>query len=1182
MMSNQWTDAQRHAINSRNGSVLVSAAAGAGKTTVLVERVMQRVIDEKHPTNIENILVVTYTKAAASEMLEKITAKLNELIKKNPKDSNLKRQKMFLPSANICTIDSFCNKIVKDNCQLLDIAPDFTMLESNDLMLLQREVLSEVLEELYVEDSEESNALLDLFANGKNDNELINSIFSVYGFSTSSVYPEKWIKEQFAHYFKDIPVEQTIWGQYCLARVKAIAEYVLTKCDKLLIDAGDTVVGRKTEENISGAVSGLKRVLELIDSGNNWDEIKLIVDSLKMTGDYKKGIKKDDKDEHYYDIYKRAIALKNDFSSLAEIMTCTAAEFKEDIQMLRPAMAAFEKCVLAFSSRFFEAKQNKNAYDYHDILHMALKLCAKETTNGEYKQTPIALELSEKFDEILIDEFQDTNEAQDTLFNMISKDSSNLFMVGDIKQSVYQFRQAMPEIFMKYRDGYEIYDEEVDNYPSKILLDRNFRSRKGIVDGVNFFFDYLMTRKMGDIDYKKGEGLVAAAKYSETDNKDVHVHIVKGRKQKGSNLSDELLHVGKIINELVASGMTVGNEGKERPITYGDICILVRKLAGKGETIARELSAMGVPIHYEKNKGFFDNAEIVTIISILKIIDNPVQDVPLLSVMLSPMFPFDEDDITQMRCQNRKGSIYDLLKENYETNEKVKYFLDVVYQLRMLSVTLGVGELIRRIFEITSYDSIVGAMKNGEKHVLNLQLLIEYAENFEANGGHGLSGFIRYVDKLRKSTVDLNKASTSNKNDDSVILSTIHSSKGLEYPVVFLVDCSDTFGHANRSKIIIDRTMGIGTYCYDSKRNLEYKTQIFDTVSMKNKLQELNEEVRIYYVAMTRAREKLYIVGSAYKPKDRINEIYSRFYVGNDDNSVSLSLSNTFLDWAILTMLQHPSTYELRKELNILCVETRTTNSKIDLQVIDTPELLEEALPEEVEKTPFDVELLETIKDKVHYEYPYADFAAMPVKYSASSVGKDNQVLYIATENPSFMGKDELTPAQRGTLVHRFMEKCDLALAKVSVDDEIARLKNKGIFTETEAKAINSSVIAKFFESDMYKRIEKAQQFVREKEFTMAVPMSFVKKDLQDAVASEGVVVQGIMDGLIINGKNGEIIDYKTDKVTNEEELRSLYTEQMRVYKMAAEKCFGLENVKVTLYSFGLSKEISLKLEKNT
>ncbi len=1172
-----WTDAQRMAINSRRGSVLVSAAAGSGKTAVLVERVIQRITDAENPTNVERILVVTFTKDAAGEMLDRISASLTKLIKEKPNDSFLKRQKMFLPNAQISTIDSFCNRIVKENCQMLDILPDFKMLASNESELLENEILSEVLNEVYDEDSDEANALLQLFTNGKNDQNLINSILSVYKFSCSSVNPKKWIDEHFDYYFENVSVERTVWGKYCLERVKNILEYILVKCDKILLDGGDdNKVGVTARDCLGNAMAEMKYAVELIENGGKWDEIKAVVDGLKLErfGSFKN----DEKDSHFYEINGRCLAVKNDFKNLSGILTCYSDDFENDIEYLRPIVSALKKCVYRFIELLAEKKREKNMYDYSDILHMALQLLVKEDENGNLRKTELAAEMSEMYDEILIDEFQDTNEAQDALFNAISKNSQNLFFVGDVKQSIYRFRQAMPEIFIGYKDKYEDYSEERDNYPAKIALDRNFRSRKGIVEGVNFFFDYLMTRKMGEIDYKNGDRLVYSADYEKTDDKDVFVRIVSSTEPKKSNFNEEVKYVAATVKKMVESGMTVGNKGNERPIKYSDICILMRSLKTHAEETVKGLAQFGVPAHYEKKNGFFDNSEIVTMISLLNVIDNPVQDVPLVSVMLSPLFPFDEDDLARMRCNNRKDSIYALLKENYESDGKVKFFLDTLSQLRMLSVTLSVGELIRRVFEITSYDSVVSAMPDGEKRVLNLQLLVNYAENYEENGGHGLTGFIRYVDKLRKNHFDLEESKLVTENDDAVKLMTVHGSKGLEYPVVFIMGTADNFGSPKSEKTIVDRTMGIGTVCYDEKRNIEFKTQPYIAVKLKNSLEELNEEIRIYYVAMTRAREKLYIVGNLYEPEEKIKAVYQRFYTGFEDNSVSLSLSGSFLHWVILAMLQHPSFVPVCKKLGIMNCIPRTTNSNIDFQIVQPPESVTAEENAEVTKAEADEKLLKKIDEKVSYTYTYSELANLPVKYSASSINKETEAFYIATENPAFMGENELTPAQRGTLVHKFMEKCDLKSAKESVDSELQKLAENNEFTEAEAKAVDRSKIKKFFDSDLYKRIENADSFLREKEFTMAVPFSMIKSDIPESIKNEKVIIQGVIDGLIINGDCGEIIDYKTDRVSDEKELINKYSQQLNIYKTAAKECFGLKKVEATLYSFGLNKEISVKL----
>ena len=1173
-MGTKWTDSQKQAIDSRDGTILVSAAAGSGKTAVLVERVIQRVIDSKKGSKVERILVVTFTKAAAGEMLERISDRLTDEIAANPNDSFLKRQKTFLPNANICTMDSFCGQILKENFQNADILPDFKMMSNSEHELLKKETLKEILQDVYNEESTNAKALLELFTNSRNDEDLMDAILNIYDFSMSAPNPKKWIDEQFNVYFEDTTLENSIWGKYCLERLEKILQYMLVKIEKILHDAGDdNKVGNVAKKSFEQAELDIKKALDLIKEDNKWDEIKAIVDGLKLKPFGK--FSDEEKDSLYSEIKDRTDAITADFKQAQKTLSCYTAEFYDDIEYLKPIISLFKDCIIKFSDLLLQKKKEKNTYYFADILHFTLDLLVTEDENGVMVKTPLAIELSEKYDEILIDEFQDTNEAQDYLFNAISRNSENKFMVGDVKQSIYRFRQAEPQIFISYKDKFA--DFNGNNYPAKISLDKNFRSREGIIDGINFFFDLLMTRKMGDVDYKNGEQLVYGADYSESDNADVHVHVLESDDAKKSNFKNEIKYVGKLIKETIDSGMLVGKKGSEHPVSYGDICILMRSVKDKACELARGLEEMGIPTYYRKDGGFFDNAEIMTVMSLLNVIDNPVQDVPLISVMLSPMFSFTEDDLARMRCNDRKNSFYVILKNSYETDAKVKHFIDVISNLRMLSVTLSISELIRRAFEITAYDSVVGAMANGEKRALNLQLFMSYADAFEKNGGHGLSGFVRYVEKMRKNDCDIEDASTSTENSDVVEISTIHKSKGLEYPIVIIANCSSDMHGGKDKKAVADKEMGVALLRYDRENHKEFQTQPFVAIKLKNKIEEMSESMRILYVAMTRAKEKLHIVGSLYKPETAIKNIYSRFYMDAEDNPVALSFCNSFLQWILVCLIRHPSLAKQIKGYGILNSKPVLTNSKISLDIIPNGmELLENETSAESSAVA-DKALLSDIEKKVAYEYPYKELSDVAIKYSASSMNKDVDTRYIATESPAFMGKDELTPAQRGTLIHRFMEKCNILSLANNVADEFRRLVDEGVFTETEAKAVDLSKIEKFVSSDMYNRIVNAENFLREKEFTMRLPLSVVNDNFK-TVENEKVIVQGMMDGIIINGNSGEIIDYKTDRVISEDELIERYSDQMKAYKIAAKECLGIDDVKVTLYSFALSKEISLKL----
>ena len=1167
-MARQWTDAQKNAIESRNGTVLVSAAAGSGKTAVLVERVIQRVTDVENPVDIEKLLVVTFTKAAASEMKERISKRLSELIKEQPNNQYLKRQKMYLPNAQISTMDSFCGQLVKENSEQVGIAPDYTLLSDIEHDMLKREVADEVLEEVYSLPKEETEELLSLFTTGKSDVSLVESILSLYEFAIASPNPEMWIENVFSDFYENRPIHETKWGIYSLKRLAQVVEYTKIKAQDIIDDAPEsTNLEGALINDLTPIIDSCDAVLKMIEeTPEKWDEIKFLAESIKFSTFPR--VPKDEKDCYYEELKGRRDSVKKYLSQMQKYLICTEQEFCEDIEYLKPVMKTIQYCVLRFIELLKERKVENNTYYFSDILHFALDILVNFNEDGSYNKTDLAKELSDTYNEIYIDEFQDTNEAQDTLFSAISKENNNKFMVGDVKQSIYRFRQAMPEIFLGYKDLFNAYDGK--NYPATINLDKNFRSRKGIVDGINFFFDFIMTKKTCGIDYKQSDRLSFGGDYNEDKSTNVAIHIVETEKTRGSDLEKEARHIGATINELLSSETLVGKNGKERPVKYSDICILMRAVKDKAQTVARVLGEMGIPAHFTKQGGFFESREIVTMVSMLKIIDNPVQDVPLVSVMLSPLCPFTEDDLVRYRNEDKSSNLYNVIKKQYDRDSKVKEFLDMLSILRALSVTMDIGSLIRRIFEITSYDSIVGAMENGNKRVLNLELLINYAENYEAMGGSGLSGFIRYLDKIRKNKKDLEGANELTENDDVVRIMSIHKSKGLEFPVVFIANCSSSNNAMDISKVKVNRHLGVATSRYFPVQHKDFATLPVNAVKLFDLEEEFAEQIRLLYVAMTRAEEKLYIVGSMHDSEKKITDLYNTYYNNFVESAVPLSMCSNMMQWLVLAMFNHPSL----NMSNLLYCTKNPQSPPIDFKIIE--DIIDTAVIKD-EKEIFEVDksVLEDISKKLSFEYPFAEFSEIPVKYAASSMQKDENLKYLASERPSFMGKDELTPAQRGSLMHRFMEICDMLRASENIKEELEYLVNNEKFTKNEADAIDLRKLEMFFESDMYKRISSADKFLKEQEFTMSVPLSFINPYMD---CEETVVIQGVIDGLIINGKQGEIVDYKTVRVDTEEELCQRYTEQMRVYKMAAEQCFGLENIKVSLYSFNLSKEISLKL----
>lgn len=1174
--SKKWTPAQQTAINSLDGTILVSAAAGSGKTSVLVERIIERITNPVNPSSVDRLLVVTFTKAAAAEMKNRLSDAISALIQKDPSNVFLKRQKLYLSEAQICTMDSFCARLVKENFEALSISPDFTMLSDSENKIVLSDTADEILSEIYENGNEDDARLLELFTNQRNDDTLKSLFIKMYDLSMADFDPERWIDSAFMPYFEDVSLEESACGKYILSVLREQICFVIEKIDRTVMDAagsGKLEAAVNADFNIPESI--LKSVTAKIDSGADWDDIRDTLNSIRFGGFQR--FSEEEKDALYYEIKARRDFIKKDIDKLKTVLVCTAEDYYSDIEYLRPVMLALKNRIKQFIGRIAEIKAERNSYYFTDILHFALDLLYEKTESGETVKTNLAKELSGEFDEILIDEFQDTNEAQVSLFNAVSNDGNNQFIVGDVKQSIYAFRQACPEIFVSLLDKTPRFEGE--NYPAKIYLDSNFRSRKGVVDAVNFFFDFLMIPKLGGLNYKETERLCfSAVGYDETDSADTQVHIVEAEDSRASNFIKESQYIGGLIQNMISSKMPVGSNGNERPVEYSDICILLRAVKDKANVMAGELINMGIPVHYKKEGGFFDNAEVMTVISMLRVIDSPLSDIPLLSVLLSPLTSFTEDDVARLKTEYPRLPLYSALKSNAEKSDKTKQFLEMLKLFRTLSVTLCVADLIRRIYEITAFDCVVSAMDGGERRVLNLQKLVSYAESYNAGGNFGLSGFLRYIDKLQKNGYDLEGAETVSENDNAVRIMTYHKSKGLEFPVVILANMSAKFRDESKEKLPVNKTLGAGALRFIPNENREVKTQIYSAVIKKNEDENTAENLRLLYVAMTRAKEKLILVGSVYNPQKKIEDLFYENNVSDENLHTAIKNINNFFDWVLFSLINHPSFSEF-PFVKSLCGRTESNiESKIDVHFCESLESIVPNEKTEDECLP-DRELTEIIKEKISFTYPFDLLAGINVKYTASAMDREHSNEYFASENPAFLSEGKITPAKRGTLIHKFMEICDMKKADENLDGEIERLIVNGAFSAEEANAIHKEKIKKFFKSDMFRRICEADEFLREQEFTMSVPLKAIQQSI-DIGDDESAVVQGVIDGFIVNGNAGEIIDYKTDRVKSAEELCERYKTQMSVYKRAAEECFGISNVKVTLYSFELSQEISVNFEK--
>lgn len=1179
-MARAWTSGQLDAIKARNGSVLVSAAAGSGKTAVLVERVIERLTDKNNPSSADRLLIVTFTKAAAREMKQRIMKALEDELKKNPGDKNLIAQQMLLPSAQICTIDSFCNRLVRDNFRLLDISPDFKNADEGELSILKDQAMELTLSALYEENDKDFIDLVELLFENRDDSNLAEMIFNLYESSRSYPFPEKWLDEVYSNFRDYSDVTKSGYGKIVLEHI----EEALLYCSDMLSSMKNIYEGNENLEKVFKDsteidLCNVLNMLELLKNGE-WDELKAAVDSFKVAKKAKNltGALKEDPD---------AIILVSSRDKVKEIieeklnglMCCTKDEYVVDMSFLRPMVLKLCEATKLFARNFSEIKKEKNLADFSDIMHMAISLLIVPGDDGKIERTELARSISDDLDEILIDEYQDTNKAQDMLFSSIS--NNNFFRVGDVKQSIYRFRKAMPEIFIELKNAYEIYDKEKDNYPSKIILGNNFRSRQSVTGAVNFVFSQIMSEKCGGVDYNEEEQLVPSASYVEKEDECAELHIIKGETIDEDDDKEEVQaqYAADLINKMIADGFTVKDGDAERPATFGDFCILLRAASGRGAIYADILRKNSIPCFTEVSAEFFSSYEISLMLNLLRVIDNPRQDIPLLSVMMSVLFGFSADDVARLRINSRKGDLYSCLLSAGE-DEKVKAFTDKIAELRTLCNSMSTGDFIREIYDETALVALVSTMKDSRAKIANLSLLLEYASDYEKAGYIGISGFIGFVDRLARDKKDLKGSNGVSPDADVVRIMSIHKSKGLEFPVCIIANCASRFNRSDeKSNMIISSKGGIGLVLRDTATLAQYPTLSHKAVKLSVRNDSVSEEMRILYVAMTRAKEKLIMLCSV----SGIESKLSKYALNINPSSKKISpfaakLSGDYGQWLLTAFLRHKDAKALRDEAGASDEIVLPSSFSLKVKITDAKSISEEE-DEKVFSSKSDKEFLELVKERLDYRYKYEPLTYAVSKRAASEVDKasvDRE--YFASSRPAFLSKDGLTAAQRGTATHEFMQYADYEKAAKNVRAEISRLCEMGIILENQAKAINVRAVEDFFKGSLAKRMLESELVMREKKFTVSVPIGEVYPELSE-FSDEQVLLQGIADCAFLENGKLVVVDYKTDNLVGEDDFRRKYTEQVKVYKKALELCTDYEVGETLLYSFRLGKEISVNAD---
>lgn len=1185
-MERKWTPQQKNAIYATDGSVLVSAAAGSGKTAVLVERVINLITREENPIDVDRLLIVTFTRAAAAEMRQRLSDALSSLLENDPYNANLLRQRQLLYNASISTIDSFCSDIVREYFHILNISRDFRVADECELEVLRSQALDKSFETFYHGDNDDFIALANAFSSKNGDARLRETVLKISEFLSTQPFPEKRLDEMLEKY-NNIPVAQTIWGKIIIDYSQSAVSHAVNLTENSIKQIGeDKKLYNALIERLETDLAFLN-ILQKKLLSSSWDEIANHIQSFsagRMTAPrgYKDNPIKlavsENRDE-----------VKSTIKSLQMYFNWSEEEAKTEITELHGIVKTLFSLIKKYMDDLSALKKKKNILSFSDIELLTVKLFAEPEGNG-YKKTQLAYEISARYDAVMVDEFQDVNDVQDLIFKCTSNNESNLFVVGDVKQSIYGFRQAKPEIFIKRKNTYNRFDEVNPEYPATIILDKNFRSRKEVCNSVNFIFSKLMTESAAQMDYTKDEKLNVGAVYPDSNCCNFELAIIeKNAFDSHDPVEVEARYIAKKIHQMIGSGFLVKDGDVQRKATYGDFAIILRSPKNKAMTYVKTLIECGIPAYSENKENAFEAQEVRIILNLLRIIDNPTLDIPLLSVMCSPIYGFTPDELAELRANSRHLNLYTSVVKYAEANKKAADFISELNALRTYSYACSVDELIGKIYETTAFGAIISAVKGGTNPTRNLNVFREYARSYETNGYKTLSDFISFIEKLIEKGTELPAASSGGKEVNGVRVLSIHASKGLEYPVCFIADTAHRFNKSDLSAdVLVDSHAGLGI-----KKKVgicRYNTLPRLAVGIEISQNEIAEELRILYVALTRAKEKLVIVSSQKDVEKYLTNLYSKIVFDNIIEPYSVIKCGSISDWITLCALVHPSLNSVRQSINPNTKRLSSDEETLDwdFEIINNNEFLdgvrnpeityEELIPEISALEGNSKKYLDILKRNLAFKYKNADILNLPQKVSASQIAHEQNTEYFEKilSKPNFLDTDISTSVERGTAHHKFLQYCDFANAKSDIKSEIARLISKGILTDKQAGCMDIPSLIKLLKSDLFDRIIASDDVLREEQFTATINPSDAFDEYKGVKTDAKVIIQGAIDLAFVENGQLIIVDYKTDRVRDIGKLATLYSKQLELYKEAMTQATELPVKECIICSVHLNQYISV------
>lgn len=1209
-METKWTEAQQNVINIRNKNVLVSAAAGSGKTAVLVERIINRITDPAHPVDVDKLLVVTFTNAAASEMRERILLAMEKLVENKPDDEHLQKQLTYIHNANISTIHSFCLNVIRNNFSILDIDPGFSIGDNGELELMKSDMIKKVIENYYQNKSEEFIDFVEQYSSGRSDSKIEEMILKLYGFSRSYPEPDKWLDLCSGQYdvqgIEDL--EKSEWMKVLMDDIHMRINRMSGKIKKCLEICMEEDGPGAYEEAIQSDVN----YMDALESKTTFSEIGHCIrayDAAALSRKKDDGVSPEKKEQvkNMRELFKKDIArMKKDYflTDLDEQVKC--------MKECHRTMKVLVKLTKDFAEMYSQCKKEKNLVDFNDLEHFALAVLVEKNPEGQFVPTAIAREMSEQFEEIMIDEYQDSNYVQELLLTSVSGEKygkNNMFMVGDVKQSIYKFRLARPELFIrKYQEYANLKslkdDELLPGNNRKIVLDRNFRSRQEVLSATNLVFGHIMGKRLGGIEYDDENALYPGAHFAERSseqNDEAELIIVRAEDdgEESLNVSDkdtkelEAYAVAKRINELVDNYMVFDKNSRQyRKCRFSDIAILMRSVTGNADIYSEVLEKEGIPAYCETDTGYFDAMEVTTVLNMLRIIDNPRQDIPLVSVLTSPMFGVSNELLASVKGENMDENYFDAVRNYCEAHEdeiSLNRFLVLLTKYREMSVYTSIYNIITVILEDTGYYHYITALPGGKRRRANIDMLKEKALTYEKGSYKGLFNFVRYIEKINKYQIDYGEASVVSEGDNTVRIMTIHKSKGLEFPVVFVSAMGRKMNKMDtRDKMVIHSDMGVGIDCILKDERLKINTLIKKAICRKIELDNLGEELRVLYVAFTRAKEKLILTGTIKNMENADRKWQEAIYEEEEKLSPEiLSLADTYLDLVEFALKKNgdrcPVISRKIVEINDLIsskVEDMVTAeiTRKNLENFDCTRIYDENIHSQVDKL-------------INYRYPFENVKIIPSKLSVSELKhrdmEETGYDVIADEHtkeqeicvPRFIsGEKELTGAARGTAFHRILELMDYSVAPTeeNMRNMVQSFLKAGKIDESIYQVTEYDKLLKFRKSDIGKRMESAYcqgVLTREGKFVMGVNADRIDESYPE---DETILVQGIIDAWFIEDDEAVIVDYKTDRVHDINELADRYAAQLHYYALAIEKLTGYHVKEKIIYSLHFSKELVL------